>query len=33
MTHSEIAEHLGAPLGTIKTRIRSALETLKQALA
>jgi len=33
MTHSEIAERLGAPLGTVKTRIRSAVEILKQALA
>jgi RNA polymerase sigma-70 factor (ECF subfamily) len=33
MTHSEIAEHLATPLGTVKTRIRSAVEILKQALA
>lgn len=31
LTHSEIAERTGEPLGTIKTRLRSALETLKQA--
>lgn len=32
MSHSEIAEKTGEPLGTIKTRIRSALETLKRVL-
>ena len=32
MTHSEIAEKTGEPLGTIKTRLRSAVETLKQRL-
>ena len=32
MTHSEIARHTGDPLGTVKTRLRSAIETLKQAL-
>lgn len=30
MSHSQIAEALAQPLGTIKTRIRSALQTLKQ---
>ena len=33
MSHSEIAEKTGEPLGTIKTRIRSAMETLKQVLS
>jgi RNA polymerase sigma-70 factor (ECF subfamily) len=32
MTHSEIAERTGEPLGTIKTRLRSAVETLKRIL-
>jgi RNA polymerase sigma-70 factor (ECF subfamily) len=32
MSHSEIAEKTGEPLGTIKTRIRSAMETLKRVL-
>jgi RNA polymerase sigma-70 factor, ECF subfamily len=30
MTHSEIARHTGDPLGTVKTRLRAAVETLKQ---
>jgi len=30
LTHSEIAERTGDPLGTVKTRLRSALETLKR---
>ncbi len=30
-THSEIAERTGDPLGTVKTRIRSALQTLGKA--
>jgi len=32
MTHSEIAERTGDPLGTVKTRLRSAIETLKRTL-
>jgi RNA polymerase sigma-70 factor, ECF subfamily len=32
LTHTEIAERTGNPLGTVKTRLRSALETLKRAL-
>jgi RNA polymerase sigma-70 factor (ECF subfamily) len=31
LTHSEIAARTGSPLGTIKTRIRRALETLRKA--
>ncbi len=31
LTHSEIAEKTGDPLGTIKTRIRRALQTLRKA--
>jgi len=33
MTHSEIARHTGDPLGTVKTRLRTAVETLKRNLA
>jgi len=33
MTHSEIAEKTGQPLGTVKTRIRSAMEALKKVLS
>jgi len=32
MTHSEIADRTGSPLGTIKTRIRCALKTLRTDL-
>jgi RNA polymerase sigma-70 factor (ECF subfamily) len=32
MTHSEIAKKTGDPLGTVKTRLRSAVELLKRAL-
>jgi RNA polymerase sigma-70 factor (ECF subfamily) len=32
LTHAEISEQLGTPLGTIKTRIRSALQTLGNSL-
>jgi RNA polymerase sigma-70 factor (ECF subfamily) len=32
LTHSEIAARTGDPLGTVKTRLRSALETLRRAL-
>jgi RNA polymerase sigma-70 factor (ECF subfamily) len=32
MSHSEIARHTGDPLGTVKTRLRSAVETLKRNL-
>lgn len=33
MSHTEIAEKTGQPLGTIKTRIRSAMESLKKVLS
>jgi RNA polymerase sigma-70 factor, ECF subfamily len=32
LTHSEIAERTGEPLGTVKTRLRSAAETLKKMM-
>lgn len=32
LSQSEIAEHLGAPLGTIKTRMRLAMDKLRQAV-
>jgi len=32
LTHSEIARRTGDPLGTVKTRLRSAIETLKRNL-
>jgi RNA polymerase sigma-70 factor, ECF subfamily len=33
LTHSEIAQQTATPLGTVKTRVRSALQTLRTALA
>ena len=33
LTHSEIAARTGDPLGTVKTRIRSALMTLRKAIS
>jgi RNA polymerase sigma-70 factor, ECF subfamily len=32
LTHSELAERYGVPLGTVKTRIRSGMQTLRQSL-
>ncbi|MGA6956368.1 MAG: sigma-70 family RNA polymerase sigma factor, partial [Candidatus Acidiferrales bacterium] len=32
LTHSEIAARTGDPLGTVKTRLRTAVETLKRNL-
>jgi RNA polymerase sigma-70 factor (ECF subfamily) len=32
MSHSEIAEHLGEPLGTVKSRIRMAMQRLRDAM-
>jgi RNA polymerase sigma-70 factor (ECF subfamily) len=31
-THSEIVEELGIPLGTIKTRLRNAIQELRRIL-
>jgi RNA polymerase sigma-70 factor (ECF subfamily) len=33
LTHSEIAERTGAPLGTVKTRVRLAMARLREVLA
>ena len=33
LSHTDIATRLGQPLGTIKTRIRTALLSLRSALA
>lgn len=32
MSHSELATHLGLPLGTVKTRIRSSMMKLRESL-
>ena len=32
MTHTEIAARTGEPLGTVKTRLRAAMETLRRAM-
>ncbi len=32
LTHSEIAQRTGDPLGTVKTRLRTAVETLRRTL-
>ena len=33
LTHTEIAEQTGVPLGTVKTRLRAAMVTLRSALS
>ena len=33
LTHSEIAKHLGIPIGTVKTRLRLAFDKLRHSLA
>jgi len=33
LSHSQIAERLGEPLGTVKTRVRQAMQVLRQLLA
>ena len=33
LSHSELAERLGLPLGTVKTRMRSGIRVLRESLA